>query len=449
MESDTMSAKHKPQTDDHQPVDLLQKLIQFDTTNPPGNEAGCISYIRELLARAGIDSEAYTRSAGRPNLIARLPGTGRSSPLLLYGHIDVVTTAHQQWEHPPFDGKLDGGYIWGRGALDMKGGIAMMLSAFLRAKSEGLQLPGDLVLTIVSDEEAGGDFGAKFLVENHSEQFQGIRYAIGEFGAFTMVIGKRRFFPIQVAEKQMCWMKATLHGAGGHGSIPVRDGAMVKLGLLLSQLNRHRLPVHITPVARDMFNSIANALGGANGLVFGQLTKPFLTNSILNLLGERGNTLAPLLHNTISPTILHGSSKVNVIPSEVSVELDGRLLPGYQPEDMLRELRQIIGNQVEVEVVRYDPGPPTADLGLFDTLCGIIKEEDPQGVPIPLLLSGVTDGRFFSRLGIQTYGFLPMLLPDDFNFTQTIHAANERIPAQAVEFGTDAIYKLLGRFGAE
>jgi acetylornithine deacetylase/succinyl-diaminopimelate desuccinylase-like protein len=443
-----MTPNNPLQTKIHQPVELLQKLIRFDTTNPPGNEAGCISFIRDLLTSAGIDSEVFARSADRPNLIARLPGLGKSKPFLFYGHVDVVTTAHQQWDHPPFEGKLVEGYIWGRGALDMKGGVAMMLAAFLRAKAEGLQLPGDVVLTIVSDEEAGGDNGAKFLVEDHPEQFDGIRYAIGEFGAFTMVIGKRRFYPIQVAEKQMCWMKATLRGAGGHGSLPVRDGAMAKLARLLEQLNRHRLPVHITPVARQMFDSIASAMGGANGLVFGQLTNPLLTNSVLNMLGERGKTLDPLLHNTVSPTILHGSHKVNVIPSEVTVELDGRLLPGYQPEDMLRELRQIIGNQVELEVLRHDPGPTEADMGLFDTLCGIIREADPQGVPIPLLLSGVTDGRFFARLGIQTYGFLPMQLPDDFNFTQTIHAANERIPAATVDFGTDSIYQLLGRFGS-
>jgi acetylornithine deacetylase/succinyl-diaminopimelate desuccinylase-like protein len=243
-----MTPNYALQSKFHQPVELLQKLIQFDTTNPPGSEVGCISFIRDLLASAGIDSEVFTRSADRPNLIARLPGLGKSRPFLLYGHVDVVTTVNQQWEHPPFEGKLAGGYIWGRGALDMKGGVAMMLAAFLRAKAEGLQLPGDVILTIVSDEEAGGDNGAKFLVEDPPEQFEGIRYAIGEFGAFTMVIVNRRFYPIQVAEKQMCWMKATLRGAGGHGSLPVRDGAMAKLARLLDQLNRHRLPVHITPV---------------------------------------------------------------------------------------------------------------------------------------------------------------------------------------------------------
>jgi len=429
------------------PAELLQKLIQFDTTNPPGNESECISFINGVLTEAGIEAKILAQSPERPNLIARLRGQGNAPPLLLYGHVDVVTTKDQQWKHPPFEGKLVDGFVWGRGALDMKGGVAMMLVAFLRAKAESLELPGDVVLAIVCDEEAGGDLGAKFLVEKHAEQFEGIRYAIGEFGAFTLFVGKQRFYPIQVAEKQICWLKATVRGPGGHGSIPVRGGAMGRLARLLQQLDRHRLPVHVTPAARLMFSTMASALGGVNGLILGQLSNPRLTNSILSLLGERGDLFSPLLHNSVSPTILHGGGKINVIPNKVSVELDGRLLPGYQPDDMISELHRIVGSDVEVEVIRHDPGPAETDMGLFDELASILRETDPDSVPVPLLLSGVTDGRFFSRLGIQTYGFLPMQLPEDFDFTQTIHRADERIPVDAVAFGADAIYKLLRRFG--
>ena len=429
------------------PTELLQRLIQFDTTNPPGNESECISFINGLLTEAGIETNILSHTPERPNLIARLHGQGKASPLLLYGHVDVVTTENQKWQHPPFEGKVTDGFVWGRGALDMKGGVSMMLAAFLRAKAESLKLPGDVVLTIVSDEETLGDFGAKYLVENHSDLFDGIRYAIGEFGGFTLYIGKRRFYPIMVAEKQVCWMKATVRGLGGHGSIPVRGGAMARLSQLLQQLDKHRLPVHVTPAARLMFKTMASALGGLTGLILSQLTNPVLTNSVLNLLGERGRLFDPLLHNTVSATILHGVDKINVIPSEVSVELDGRLLPGYHPDDMIAELRQIIGNDVELEVIRHDLGPAEPDMGLFDTLAGILREADPDGIPVPLLLSGTTDGRLFSRLGIQTYGFLPMQLPEDFNFTRTIHAADERIPMEAVGFGANAIYELLQRFG--
>jgi acetylornithine deacetylase/succinyl-diaminopimelate desuccinylase-like protein len=428
-----------------QPVALLQQLIRFDTTNPPGNESGCISFINHALTDAGLQTTILAKTPERPNLVARLPGQGRASPLLLYGHVDVVTTENQTWRYPPFEGKLVDGYIWGRGALDMKGGIAMMLSAFMRAKAEQLELPGDVVLAIVCDEEAAGDYGARFVVEQHPHHFEGVRYALGEFGGFTLTIGKRRFYPIMVAEKQICWMKATLRGPGGHGSLPVHGGAMACLARFLRKLDRRQLPVHITPVARQMFQEISSTLGGVTGLVLGQLSNPSLANTITALLGERGRTFAALIHNTVCPTILHASSKINVIPAEVSVELDGRLLPGYRPDDMVNELRQIIEKDVELEVVRHDPGPAEPDMGLFEQLAGILRQADPQGVPVPLLLSGVTDGRFFSRLGIQTYGFLPMTLPEDFDFSKTIHAADERIPAEALDFGARAIYQALQR----
>jgi acetylornithine deacetylase/succinyl-diaminopimelate desuccinylase-like protein len=428
-------------------VELLRRLIQFDTTNPPGNEAECISFINGLLTEAGVETTILGKTPERSNLIARLPGQGSASPLLLYGHVDVVTTEDQQWQHPPFGGEVIDGFVWGRGALDMKGGVAMMLAAFLRAKGEDLKLPGDVTLAIVCDEEAGGDFGSRYLVENHADLFDGIRYAIGEFGGFAFYIGERRFYPIMIAEKQICWLKATVRGPGGHGALPVRGGAMAKLSQLLQRLDQRRFPVHVTPVARLMVTTMASAIGGLNGLILGQLTNPALTNRVLDILGERGRVFDSLLHNTVSPTILHGSTKVNVIPSEVSVELDGRLLPGFRPDDMIAELNRVVGDDIEIEVVRHDPGPAEPDMGLFDLLAGILSQADPDGIPVPLLLSGVTDARFFSRLGIQTYGFLPMTLPEDFNFTQTIHAADERIPVKAVEFGSDAIYELLQRFG--
>ncbi len=431
------------------PVELLQKLIRFDTTNPPGNESDCIAFINDLLTQAEIDTKILAKSPDRPNLIARLPGQGTAAPLLLYGHIDVVTTENQQWRYPPFEGKLVDEFIYGRGALDMKGGVTMMLAALLRAKAKNLRPPGDIILAIVCDEEAFGDYGAKFLVEKHPEEFDGVRYAIGEFGGFTVFVGNRRFYPIQISEKQLCWLKVTFRGPGGHGSLPVRGGAMVKLSRFLQRLDKRRLPVHITPPARLMISAMASSLGGISYLILGQLLNPRLTNRILNLLGERGNLFDPLLHNTISPAIVHASNKINVIPSEVSVELDCRLLPGFQPDDLISELFKIVEETLEIDVIRYDPGPGPSvpDMGLFNTLAGILKEADPDGTPVPMLLSGTTDARFFSQLGIQTYGYLPMPLPKSFSFIQTIHAADERIPINAVEFGTNAIYQVLQRFG--
>jgi acetylornithine deacetylase/succinyl-diaminopimelate desuccinylase-like protein len=429
------------------PIELLQNLIRFNTTNPPGNEFACITYLNDLLTRAGFQTTLISRDPARPNLITRLAGRGEAPPLLLYGHVDVVTTEKQTWQHPPFEGKLVDGCVWGRGALDMKGGVAMMLAALLRAKAEGLIPPGDVVLAVVSDEEADSEYGARYLVERHADLFKDIRYAIGEFGGFALRVGPLKFYPIMVAEKQVCWMKVTVRGPGGHGSLPFRGGAMAKLGRLLQSLDQHRLPVHVTPAARQMFEAIAAALPAPFNERIGQLLNPDFTDVVLGELGNLSPIFEPLLRHTVNATLVRGGEKINVIPSEIVVELDGRLLPGFTPDDMFAELRPLIGDDVELELVRYDPCPPEPNMGLFDTLAGILREVDPEGVPVPLLLSGVTDGRFFSRLGIQTYGFLPMNLPEDIDLTQLIHAADERIPAASLSFGADALYKVLQRFG--
>jgi acetylornithine deacetylase/succinyl-diaminopimelate desuccinylase-like protein len=428
------------------PVELLQRLIRFDTTNPPGNEAECIEFIRGLLEDAGCETEVYAKQPGRPNLVTRLRGTDSAAPLLLYGHVDVVTTAGQPWSRAPFGGELVDGYVWGRGAVDMKGGVAMLVSAFLRAKAEGLRPRGDVILAILSDEEAGGDFGAKFLVEEHPHLFNGVRHALGEFGGFSLELGGKRFYPIQVAEKQMCWLKVRIRGAGGHGALINRGGTMARLGEFLRDLDRNPLPVHITPAASEFVRGIAVELSGRQRVALQALLKPRLTNRALRLMGDRAGTTEPMLRNTVSATIVHGGNKINVVPTEIELELDGRLLPGFSPDDLIGELRKVVGKDPEIELLRHDPGPSDPDMTLFETLADVLRELDPEGIPVPLLQVGVTDGRFFSRLGIQTYGFLPMRLPPNFAFLRLIHAADERIPADAVEFGADAIYRALQRF---
>ena len=429
------------------PAELLQRLIRFDTTNPPGNERGCVEWIGGVLRDGGYETEILAKDPERPNLLARLEGRGEAPPLLLYGHVDVVPVEGQDWRHPPFEGKNVDGWIWGRGALDMKGGVAMMLAAFLRAKAEGLRPPGDVLFLVLSDEESGGDYGAKWLVEEHARPFDGVRYALGEFGGFSLHVGRRRFYPIQVAEKQLCFLRAVVRGPGGHGALPLRGGAMAKLARLLGRLDRRRLPVHVTPAARRFFEAMAAASPFPTGAVLRGLLNPRLTDRTLDLLGSKGRAFDPMLHNTVNATIVRGGEKINVVPSEVTVELDGRLLPGYDPADAIAELRRLVGDDVEFEVIRHDPGPSEPDMGLFDTLAGILREADPDGIPVPLLFPAITDARFFSRLGIQTYGFLPMRLPAGFNFNQTVHAADERIPAEALDFGAGAIYKALQRFG--
>lgn len=430
-----------------QPAQLLQRLIRFNTTNPPGNEADCMRFIQSVLEEVGIPSRLVAKDGQRPNLIARLKGRGDAAPLLLQGHVDVVTTEHQEWKYPPFEAIEAEGFIWGRGALDMKGGVAMMLAAFARAKAEGANLAGDVLLTILSDEEVGGEYGARYLVEQHAHLFEGVRYALGEFGGFTMYIGGKRFYPIQVQEKQCSTVQATLRGSGGHGSLPMRGGAMAKLGHMLHTLDTHRLPVHIVPVTEMMIKGIASALEEPLQSLLLQLLNPTRTDEILGALGAVGQTLDALLHNTVNVTMLQGGTQINVIPSQLVVQMDSRLLPGFTPEEALAELHTLLGDEAELDMPYFDPGQSKADLGLYETLAGILREDDPEGVPIPYMMPAVTDGRFFGRLGIQTYGFLPVRLPEDFSFMQTIHAANERIPVEAMQAGTSAVYRALQRFG--
>jgi acetylornithine deacetylase/succinyl-diaminopimelate desuccinylase-like protein len=443
-----MSAAAGASTDLHRrPAELLQHLIRFDTTNPPGNERECVSFIDGLLRGAGYETTVLAREPARPNLLARLAGRGAAPPMLLSGHVDVVTTAAQRWQHPPFDGAEVDGFVWGRGAVDMKGGVAMMLAAFLRAKEAGLEPAGDVIFCALADEENMSGYGAEWLVNEHAEHFEGVRYALGEFGGFTLHNAGRRFYPIQVAEKQICTLRATVRGAGGHGSTPVRGGAMARLAKMLRSLDRQRLPVHVTPVVHDMVQVMAQALPLPRRAALFALIRPALTDRVLDLMGSQARLLEAILHNTVSPTILETTRKFNVIPSEIGVVLDGRLLPGQTPDDLVRELRAVVGEDIEIEVLRHDPGQIEPDLGLYPTLGRILTEADAGSVAMPLLMPGVTDGRFFSRLGIQSYGFTPMRLPAGFDFWQTVHAADERVPVDAVEFGADAVYKALERFG--
>ncbi|MBN1487461.1 MAG: M20/M25/M40 family metallo-hydrolase, partial [Anaerolineae bacterium] len=397
-----------------------------------------------ILREAGLTVKLLGMDDKRPNLIARLRGRGESPPILLEGHVDVVTTENQKWSHPPFEGKIVDGVLWGRGALDDKGSIALFVGALLKAKEEGFVPPGDVILAAVVDEEVNGKYGAKYLVDNHPEQFEGVKYAIGEGGGFAVYMGGKKFYPIMVAEKHQCKMRATVHGRGGHGSIPLRGQAMAKLADVLHILDRQRLPVHITPTARELITTLKDNLPFPQGTVIGQLLNPMLTDRVLDILGEQANQLNPILHNTVSPTIVNGGSKINVIPSTITLDMDGRLLPGFTQEDMLRELGALLGDGVDLEVTHYEDGPPEADMGRYDVLERIIGKADPEGTPMPYLLSGVTDARHFARLGMQMYGFIPLDLPN--GSLDTIHAADERVPVKAVEDGTEIVYTLLKEF---
>ena len=330
----------------------------------------------------------------------------------------------------------------------MKDGVAMMLAAFLRARADGVELPGDVLFLSLSDEEAGGEAGGLFMVEEHPEVFENVRYAIGEFGGFSLETGGARFYPIMIAEKVIAWLRLRVRGRGGHGAMPMRGGTMANVARVLALLDENRLPVHVPAATEAMLTGMAAGLSDSEAAALRALLKPETVDATLDAMGRSGQIYEPLLHNTVNATIIGGGDKINVVPSEVTIDLDGRTLPGYGPEELVAELGELLGDLAEIEVLQFDPpGQPEPDMGLYPILSEVLREADPGSHPVPLIMAGATDGRFFGRLGIQTYGYLPMTLPADFDFTVFIHAADERIPASAVEFGTDAIFEVLGRFG--
>ena len=427
---------------------LTQQLIRFDTTNPPGDEAACIQLLEQLLCEAGLDTVVDGVKPERPNLVARLAGRGEAPPLLLQGHVDVVTTTGQSWTHPPFGGDLVDGHVWGRGAIDMKGGVAMMVLAILRFVAQGRSPAGDVVIALVSDEEAGGFQGAGWLAANRPELFGGIRHGLGEGGGFAWHVGGRRFYPLMVAEKRVCVTRAIIRGPGGHGSRPLRGGAMAKLGRALLALDGHRMPVHIGAAARWMVEGLRDGLpAGELRENVTQLVDPASTDSALDRMGDLGWRLDPLLHNNVNATMVRASEKFNVIPTEVELDLDCRLLPSEPTDSWLRELGSVLDPDVELSILGEANMMPEPELGtFFETLCDILREADPGCTPIPSLMSGGTDARNFAQLGIRTYGFLPHNLPEGAGSETTMPGADERVPGSALEFGVAAIYQAVERY---
>jgi acetylornithine deacetylase/succinyl-diaminopimelate desuccinylase-like protein len=421
-------------------VARLQHLLRIDTTNPPGNESAAAEYLAELLRAEGFEPRLLEKVAGRPSVIARLPGRGERGPLLLQGHTDVVPADPAEWTRPPFSGDLVDGCVWGRGALDMKGTVIMQLTALILAKRAGLRPAGDVIFCAVPDEETGGFLGAGFLVDEHPELVRA-EVALGEVGGFTLFVGDRRFYPIQVAEKVGCQLEITVRGPSGHGSQPIRDGAMAQAGAVLQALTGRRLPQHTTPVAEQFIRAIGQAQPALLGLL-----DPARIDGALAELGPQARMYEAILHNTAVPTVIQGGYKTNVIPNAVTITVDGRLLPGQSAEALLEEVRALLPPDVEISH-RHTPShteSPTNDF--FGMLADVIAELEPGAAAVPYLVSGVTDARHFAQLGTPTYGFGPVRLTPEMPFWQLFHGADERIPVDGLLFGIRAIYRVMERY---
>lgn len=436
---------HIDDTLHERPVDILRSLIRFETVNPPGNERPCIEWIGEVFETYGIEYETYAKDPDRPNIIARIPG-GNDPPVLLYGHVDVVPVTDQEWTHDPFEAVIDDGMVWGRGALDMKVGVAMFLANFLRIATEDEPIASDLVFLAVSDEEAGGEYGLEFLVEEHPELFDDIGFAIGEFGGYPMEVAGETFYPIQVNEKQVCWLEATFTGNSGHASLPTADTAMGKLGRFLAAVDAHRLPVHLTPTVESMIEALAEGLPEDEGDRLLELLDPEKTDAVLEELPFDARVLDAVTHNTANPTIVSGGDKENVVPEAVRVRIDCRLVPGQTPDDVIDELRAVAGDVADFEVVRFDEGPPPASLEHFDLLADVLESATGK-TAIPFMMYGATDARHLAQVGVESYGFIPLNM-DDIPLLDILHSGDERVPVESVEWGTERVYEALRDYGA-
>ena len=423
-------------------VTICQDLIRIPSVNygeGKGDERAVAEYVVASLAEVGIKAEIFESAPNRCNVIATITGSDTRRPgLVLHGHIDVVPANAPDWQVDPFSGEIRDGAIWGRGAVDMKNVDAMILSIVRNWSRTGYQPPRNILLAFFADEEAGSNFGSRYMTREHPEVFAGYSEAISEVGGFSVTLknGKRLYF-IEAAQKGIHWMKLTAHGLAGHGSMVNNDNAITRLSAAVSKVGSFSWPQRYTETVKTLFRKIADATG-----------RPYDENDLRPLLDEIGPTarmIGATLSNTANPTILEAGYKANVIPGSASAIIDGRFLPGFE-EELNSTIRSIVGADIEIETLTRDIALEVDFTGpLVDAMCAAIIEEDPEGIPVPYLMSGGTDNKALSELGIVGYGFSPLRLPADLDFMALFHGVDERVPIESLHFGVRALDTFLRR----
>ncbi|MGH3735643.1 MAG: M20/M25/M40 family metallo-hydrolase [Micromonosporaceae bacterium] len=424
-------------------VRICQDLIRIDTTNTgdtttSSGERAAAEYVAGQLAEVGLEPVMHESAPGRTSLVARFPGAdpGRDA-LLVHGHLDVVPADPGEWSVHPFSGEQRDGYLWGRGAVDMKDFDAMVLAVVRRWRREGRTPPRDLVLTFLADEEAGGRYGAHHLVDHRPELFDGVTEGIGEVGGFSVTVGDLRLYLIETAQKGISWIRLTATGRPGHGSMVHDDNAVTRLCDAVARLGQHRFPIELTPTVRAFLEQVSDALGIE--------LDPGDPESAVAKLGPIARIIGATLRNTVNPTMLDAGYKANVIPGRATAIVDGRTLPG-QEAGFLERIRELIGPDMAAEYVEHQPALQTSfDGALVDAMADALRETDPAARPVPYMLSGGTDAKAFSRLGIRCFGFAPLKLPPDLDFAALFHGIDERVPVDGLRFGVDVLDRFLSR----
>jgi acetylornithine deacetylase/succinyl-diaminopimelate desuccinylase-like protein len=428
----------------------FKDLLRIDTTNPPGNERAAADYLARVLDREGISYRIVESEPTRASLVARLVGTGKKAPLLLNAHLDVVPAEREHWRHDPFGADEDEGCIWGRGAVDMKNMVAMSLMTLVLLKRARVALERDLIFAAVADEEAGSRHGAHFLVEKHPELVRA-EYVLNEVGAYTLYQGGGVFYPIQVAEKGICWFELTAQGTPGHASMPRPDNPVVRIARAVEALGTARLPLHSVPVVEGFLRRLVDKAPALARGALAVLSRPPFAAALLRLARlqdpEQAIVLEALLRNTASPTVLSGGQKVNVIPSSASVLVDGRMLPGQTVDAFLTEVQRVVGPDLRVRVLEQHEGQVfRIDTPLYDAITKVIEKHHPGAVAVPFMIPGFTDSHAYARLGATCYGFSPVRMPRGLSFTRLFHGHDERIPVEGFGWGLRVLVELVQEF---
>lgn len=421
-------------------ISICQTLIRIPSVNygdGKGDEAAVAAKVVELLLQAGIDSEIYESAPGRCNVIAHIKGVDEKRPgLVVHGHLDVVPANADDWSVDPFSAEIKDGMIWGRGAVDMKNMDAMIIAIFRMWAKKGIKPPRNIVLAFFADEEAGSLFGSRWMVAKHPEVFKGCSEAISEVGGFSVTVaGDKRLYFIEAAQKGIHWMRLSASGRAGHGSMMNPENALTRLSEAVSKVGNYEWPQRYTKTVKDLFKKIAEVTG-----------KKYDEKDLRPLLEEIGpmaRMIGATLQNTANPTMLEAGYKANVIPQSASAVIDGRFLPGLENE-LNQTIKEIIGPDITVETITHDIALEVDFEGdLVESMNRSILAFDPEGIPVPYLMSGGTDNKALSELGIIGYGFSPLQLPSDLDFMALFHGVDERVPVDGIKFGVNVLEEFL------
>ena len=440
MTCDDSEVTENQLTAEDEVVGICRDLIRIDTSNPgdhsgPG-ERQAAEHVAGLLAEAGLEPQILESHPKRASVVARIPGRDQSRPgLLIHGHLDVVPANAEDWQRDPFGGEVAGDCVWGRGAVDMKDMDAMILAVVRHRQRENRKPARDIVLAFTADEEAGGKWGASYLVDNHADLFEGVTEAVGEVGGFSMSVGGQRLYLMQTAEKGIAWLRLTARGTAGHGSMVQPDNAVTEVAEAVARIGRYEWPTRLIPSVQAFLESLCETLD----IDFNQ-NDPAQS---LSKVGPISRLIGATLRNTTNPTGLRAGYKVNVIPQTATAEIDGRFLPGYE-EEFYSELDKLLGPSVTREFIHRDIAlETTPDGDLYDAMTGALLAEDPDARVVPYCLSGGTDAKSFSRLGVRCFGFTPLRLPPDLDFSGMFHGIDERVSVDGLRFGTRVLDRFL------